>query len=337
MANDFREKEKIRYRSIKPLTLLFSNSAQPNGNYRGRLRDFCLADGCSEENIFEDVRDSALGYFRSRKINWHDGLEKGSKPSNHLCCSQSCCINFMFPMTYNSGLLSRIMSQIYPNFGYPLSFNKDERLSNNAYPSVAFEWIGEFDYLHENERKHMKERTRGANFTSADFAFRFKRGDGKIQIVMGEWKYTEEYSNSYKGIDARKRNYREAFFKEDGVFDNPSEQLYDSMFYEPFYQLMRLQLLAQEMEAKHEMDADIVSVLHISPNANNGFRNKVTSPWLRKEYAAKDVLGIHESLLKQDRFKSMSVEHLLSIINMAAGSDQLKWINYLNTRYGWNG
>ena len=69
--------------------------------------------------------------------------------------------------------------------------------------TVAFEWIGERNYLGELRRGEVAPddgRIRGANFTSLDFCVRFRRSDGRIQLVAGEWKYTEYYA---KGVDLR--------------------------------------------------------------------------------------------------------------------------------------
>jgi hypothetical protein len=38
---------------------------------------------------------------------------------------------------------------------------------------------------------------------------------------------------------------------------------FDSLFFEPFYQFMRQQFLAHEMEKAHELGADEVNLLHI--------------------------------------------------------------------------
>ena len=64
--------------------------------YRGSRREFCLHEDFSAENLEAGIRDGALSYFADRSIGWHDG--KGpAGPSNHLCCSQSSCVNFWFP------------------------------------------------------------------------------------------------------------------------------------------------------------------------------------------------------------------------------------------------
>lgn len=327
----FRALEKRRYEKLKPI--LFSSDAQLHGSYRGIPRSFCLADGHSVENLHARIGEDAIHYFRDRRIAWHDGLDGGRLPSNHLCCSQSCCINFLFPMTTDDELLSAIMGKIYPDLAEPLRFVKDHPLSDGRLPYMAFEWIGVDDYLGETRRKG-GERTRGANFTSADFAFRFKRKDGRTQIVLGEWKYTEEYRTFDKGIEVRKQNYSTAFCRDGGVFERRDQNLYSALFFEPFYQLMRLQLLAQEMEYHKEMDADVVTVLHICPHANTEFRDRVPSPYLARAFPNTGTLEIWQKLVPREKFTSISTEYLLHTIRREAQDIDRDWADYLQVRYG---
>lgn len=328
----FKDSEKERYESLKPI--LFSEAAQRHGNYRGVPRSFCLADECSSENLFTTVRGPAIQYFRRRRIPWHDGLNRRSLPSNHLCCSQSCCVNFLYPFVQNRALAEEIFRQFYPGLSELLPMDKDDLLPNGTFPFMAFEWIGSLDFLGESRRKG-NSRTRGAKSTSADFAFRFRRQDGRNQLVLGEWKYTEEYARRDLGIAARKNNYNRAFNRVS--FAGHGQALYDSLFFEPFYQLMRLQLLAQEMESGdmgREMDCDVVTVLYISPEANHEFRDRVTSPYLRDRYPNTGTLDIWKHLAPAEKFLSLSVEVLLEAISNASMGNPV-WKNYLATRYDW--
>lgn len=335
----FRDQEKERYKALKPE--LFNKKARQDGNYRGIPRNFCLADDLSEENLFEGIRGPAIEYFKTRKITWHDGIQKRTKPSNHLCCSQSCCVNYLFPMTTRPQLITNVFKPYYPELSEPLPIDADAPLPNGSYPFMAFEWIGVIDYLGETKRKPMI-RTRGANFTSADFAFRFRTDNGLIHLVLGEWKYTEEYGRTYKGKgrpgQVRKNNYIDFFMNQKGIFSKNTERqyLYESLFYEPFYQLMRLQLLAQEMELNKgkEMGADIVSVLHICPKANQRFRDTVASEYLVSKFPDEGVLGIWNELVPEGKFMSISVEDLLSTIRQT-DIDYQEWVDYLAKRYGW--
>jgi len=334
----FRSKEKARYDQIKEK--LFSEEARKNGTYNNITRPFCLANEYSYENLYQGIRDFAISYFLTRGIPWHDGLKGRPLPSNHRCCSQSCCINFLFPLMKRPDLVKAVFSHYYPEIVDHLPITGDKPLADGTHPFIAFEWIGTRDYLEEAKRKG-RHRTRGANFTSADFAFRFKRKDGRIQIVLGEWKYTEEYGRSYKGSgrsgDVRKGNYINFFKDPKGTLSTNSDKdkLYDSLFYEPFYQLMRLQLLAQEMEGYNdkEMDADIATVLHICPQTNREFRDRITSPYLAKTFPGKDTLEIWNNLVSEEKFKSISMEDLLDAIVHCSELSDSDWANYLQLRY----
>ncbi len=101
--------------------------------------------------------------------------------------------------------------------------------------------------------------------------------------------------------------------------------------------MMRLQLLAREMETheEKEMDADIVSVLHICPEANREFRERVTSPYLANTFLGRGTLEIWEQLVPQNKFKSISVEDLLNTILRKSKTDGCEWADYLRVRYGW--
>jgi hypothetical protein len=339
-ALTFRDKEKARYEQIKEK--LFSEEARKNGFYKSIRRPFCLADEYSYENLYQSIRDSAITYSLIRGIPWHDGLKGRHLPSNHLCCSQSCCVNFLFPLMKRPDLLKAIFSHYYPEMATALPITEDKPLTDKTSPFVAFEWIGKRDYLGETSRKGMS-RTRGANFTSADFTFRFRENNGRVHLILGEWKYTEEYGRSYKGSGrsggVRKINYINFFKSPKGVFsiNDDKDKLYDSLFYEPFYQLMRLQLLAQEMEVcnDREMDADVVSVLHICPESNTEFRENITSESLKKMFPGKGVLEIWKELVPEGKFKSISVEDLLDTSVRLIRADDPEWADYLMIRYGW--
>ncbi len=338
----FRDTEKQRYKTLKSTgTDLFTSDAKQDGVYwgaglaRGNRYYFCLADGYAEENLFKDIRKPAIEYFKNRNILWHDGVRGRQIPSNHLCCSQSCCVNFLYPMVDNPLLLKMVFQRLYHEMKEVLPIEQDRQPQDKSSPYMVFEWIGTKDYLNEQKRKKV-ERTRGANYTSADFAFRFRRNDGKIHLVLGEWKYTEYYGSEDKGVNnVRKQNYREAFFRNDRIFDDRNEALYSALFFEPFYQLMRLQLMGQEMERFGELDANEVSILHICPRANKEFRDKVTSPYLTKIFPDKGTTEIWERLVSPGKFLSKSVEEVLSIIIENGSEANPGWVDYLQERYRW--
>ena len=74
-----------RYKDLRRRSL-------PTSIYRRLRRPFCLHEDRARENLHEPLREDALRYFKKR--GWHDGIE--GAPGNHLCCSQSCSVNFWF-------------------------------------------------------------------------------------------------------------------------------------------------------------------------------------------------------------------------------------------------
>jgi len=335
----FKEREKIRLVPLKKS--LFSANACTAGSYNGSQYEFCLADDCSAENLHKSIRSDALEYFRTRDIPWHAGKgEKHALPSTHLCCSQSACVNFWFPFIRDASALRAILSDVGYSVSEVLPFVNDMPLSSGQSPFVAFEWIGKRNYLDELSRGHPAKdetRTRGAHFTSADFAFRFRRPDKRIQIVLGEWKYTESYATtkslqiSKSGTDRLKKVYRKSLSQPDCQIRLPAEVKFNDLFFDPFDQMMRLQLLATAMERERE-NADVVSVLHIAPRANEDLVNRITSPVLGRVFPERDIHEIQRALVAKDRFRGLFMEELLPMVDRHA-SDRA-WAKYIKLRYG---
>jgi len=330
----FREREKKRLVPLKKD--LFSIAACEAGIYRGKPYDFCLGNDCASENLHGHVREDALRYFEKRNIPWHDGI--GGGPSNHLCCSQSACVNFWIPFAQAPEALSAVLRELGYEVAEMLPFEADAMSPDYENRYVAFEWIGKRNYLKEHIRGRVAEdaeRQRGQNFTSLDFAFRFRRSDGLIQMVAGEWKYTERYANgrciqwSRSGTDRLKKIYAPAL-------DAPDCQIAlnglprEALFFDPFDQLMRQQLLCSAMEGHGEMGADVVSLLHVAPAGNREFMGRVTSPELRRVDG--EVHEIWRRLVKPGRFMGVHVEDLVPVV-CRYGPDT-DWAAYMARRFG---
>ena len=334
-AVTFRDREKRRLVPLKPM--LFSERACRSGMYRRARREFCLHEDLSEENLEAGVREAALAYFKDRAIGWHDG--KGNGPSNHMCCSQSCCVNFWFPFVQAPDQLGAILRSLGYDVKEMLEIDADCAMWDGARPYVAFEWIGKRNYL--GERLRGKEatddgRTRGANFTSLDFCMRFRRSDGRIELVAGEWKYTEYYT---KGVDLRLSRSRSKTDRLDCIYrehlEKPDCQIacdfpLESLFFDPFDQLMRQQLLCTAMERAREMSADVVTLLHVAPGANRELMQRVTSEVL--EPVGSDIHAIWAALTRPGRFKGVATEDLLPLVCANAPKPQTR--DYLKLRYG---
>jgi len=326
----FLEVERERLVEFKKHTPYLSDAARDEGVYKkGKSHPICLPRSHAEENLFSGIRAAAQAYFAKFEIKWHDGQD--GKPSNHMCDSQVCCVNFLFPFHDQPDALADLLRPVFPDLARML------RIENGQY--VAFEWIGAENYLHEKVSRNGK-RTRGANFTSADAAVMFERNDGKRQIVLIEWKYTEAYYNRKDSLAIAKKSgtdrreiYRPLFDSRDCPLNKDVLPSFDALFYEPFYQLMRQQFLAHEMEKAQELGADVVSVLHIEPVHNTDFQ-RVTSPYLVR--LGETVTGVWQQLVTApDRFTSVSTEALFGGLVANSVPEMQAWADYIRARYPW--
>ncbi len=322
----FLESEKPHQSAFKQFSSTFTTEARNDGFYRTKYRPFCLPLQHAEQNLFPVIRESALQHFAKHEIKWHDG--QNAKCSNHMCDSQVCCVNFLFPFADQPDALAQLMRPLYPQLNHMLP------VEDGKY--VSFEWIGAHNYLGEKISRNGK-RTRGANFTSADAIVMFERTDKKRQIILIEWKYTESYGGTNlkyakSGTD-RTQIYQHLYDNPDCLIRKELLHSFDMLFFEPFYQFMRQQFLAYEMEKANEMGADIVSLLHIAPANNLDFR-KVTSPSLKQ--LGNSPTEIWANLVKDNtRFKSVYTEDLFGAVSAGQIPEMTDWLDYTHARYRW--
>jgi hypothetical protein len=322
----FKNYEKPKQAEFKASAPYFSPEARVDGIYKGHPYPFCLPREYAHENLFPEIQQPIMAYYARNEIKWHDGQD--DKPSNHMCDSQVCCANFLFTFFDKPDALAELLRPIFPSL--------QEMLPIEDGQYIAFEWIGQQNYLCEKKSRNRK-RTRGAKFTSADAAVMFRHKDGQKQIILIEWKYTESYYPTWlkyaaSGTD-RTKIYEHLYAAEDCPLAKELIPDFDCLFYEPFYQFMRQQFLAHEMEKYHELGADIVSLLHLSPAHNYDFV-RVTSPDLRSiEISATNVW---QKLIKvPGRFTSEYTENLFGKFNEGEYPELTSWWQYVATRYRW--
>ena len=322
----FLDSEKIRLAQYKLETPYLSEAAKSDGYFRQKLRPFCLPVDHADENLFNEFRSWVIQWFAEKSIKWHQGTNHF--PSNHLCDSQVACVNFMGIFHDKPEELAQLLKPWFPELSRMLP------VEDGSY--VSFEWIGNENYLGERIPRHGK-RTRGANFTSTDAILKFENRDKRKQVVLIEWKYTESYGSQDLTI-AKSGTDRVKIYQH--LFDDPHCLLnknllpgFESLFHEPFYQLMRQQFLASEMERHHELDADIVSLLHLAPEHNNDFK-RITSPSLIS--LGKSPTDIWRKLVQPEgRFLSLPVEDLFSNYLQRPPSSLTRWADFISTRYNW--
>jgi len=277
-------------------------------------------------NVAPSARATADAYFNRYGITWH-------RHANHGLSSQVCCLNFLMPLATRRDLLSRLI-------GDALGIAPPEMLRIEDGPDgepwfVGFEWIGREDYLGEAGKS--SKRTRGANVTSADAIVRFKH-DGRTETLLIEWKYTESYgapipNKPRKGggwsNDVRIERYSKLAFAPHGPIRADLGLKIEDFFWEPFYQLLRQQMLAFQMQKAGEDGADRVRVLHISPSGNRNL-HKVTAPALR--CFGEDAFEAFSAVLVQpDGFIGRTAEQMFAPLVAELADDP--WAAYLADRY----
>jgi Restriction Endonuclease associating with ARP len=183
-------------------------------------------------------------------------------------------------------------------FGKVLQIGEPLPIEDGRY--LTFEYIGAADHL--GEAKPRIARERGRFSTSADAAIRYRRPGGGIEVVLIEWKYTESYDG--RPLTNSRSNRLDRYRP---LFEDPNGPLrtdvipYADLFVEPFYQLMRQQLLAHAMEQSGELGADTVRVLHIAPAANTELQQSLTRDSQRAAGATL-YAAWHAMLRRADRF-----------------------------------
>ena len=272
-------------------------------------------------NLAPEIRDAAPAYFTANGITWH-------QHANHGLSSQVSCLNFLMPLATRPELLARVVGDALGIA--PPTMLEVERGPDDQPWFVGFEWIGRADYL--NEAGRSGTRTRGANATSADAIVRFQH-EGRTETLLIEWKYTESYGAPIpsKGNDVRLARYKDLAFAPEGPIRSDLGLGVPDFFWEPFYQLLRQQMLAFQMQATQEDGAERVRVLHISPTANSALHT-VTAPALRR--FGDDAFEVFRNLLvRPDDFVSRTTEAVFGPALAEADANARPWANYLLQRY----
>lgn len=329
-ANSFSEEEK-RHQVFLKKEGFFSDNLDCTGlgEYRKYMVDYCLTKECKKHNIYGNIRHCVYEYFKDKSIKFH------SLGENHLLSSQAFCLNFLFPFRKDPNALKIMLAPLFPDI-------KDMMpIENNSY--IAFEWNHGKDYLNEQGGR---VQTRGEYATYPDAAIKYLSNENTCKVVLIEWKYTESYSSEDKSQgskgNTRIKTYA-PFFKQSNcpinlrAIDENMGSSIKALFFEPFYQLCRQQLLAHAMEEDDSNDIHHVSVLHICPKENLNYHNNVTSSVLADVFLEKSVLEIWAELLnknKKDRFKSVDQKYLFEQFSTASSSDFYReWKNYMAQRY----
>lgn len=227
------------------------------------MYDHCLPPEMAYANLLPGIGD-AIDLFEELGVPWHCGIENG--PGNNLLSSQVQCVNALLPMVHSA-------DRIVQAFGSVVDIA--EVLEIEPGRNLTFEYIGPTDYFNEGKGK---PRVRGSMCTSVDAAFLYRTSTGSAELALVEWKYTEEYTTLRKpnpGFDkTRIGRYGADFAAPDGPVRSGLIDI-EWMLDEPFYQLMRQQLLAWRLEKDHAEGADVVRVLHVLAPRNVAYQESL--------------------------------------------------------------
>lgn len=317
----------------------FAAGSDAAGHYQGQDREFVFDQSWEQENLFCETEPGQLTTTREwawkhfEKLAWH-------KAHRHLLSSQVACVNFLAPFAQRPEALAHLLSEgIYGG----RTVKPEQLPGENGF--VAFEWISDVDLL--NEQVGDKPRTRGANCTSVDAAVLVDvKGVGR-ELLLIEWKYVEKYGSRLSGGERSRRvrelRYADIAFDPHGPIKADLDLWLTDFFYEPFYQLLRQQMLAYQVERRKELGLSAVRVLHVSPTGNREL-NTVTSHELLRRY--RRLVGVTYDpqnispfqlwphlLVEPDRFTKRSWQELFGGFD-AAAHGMSEWRDYAGVRYG---
>lgn len=295
----FTTSERARASAWKAATPTLPEAARVPAPYVGKTGsagrgwyEYCLPAQFAPWSLLPEVRAAALELFAELGVPWHAGV--GDGPSNHLLSSQVQCVNAL-------GQMVNEPERIVRAFGPFLGTTQVEQIEPGRW--LTFEYIGAEDHLHEAVHGR---RTRGAHCTSVDAAFVHLTRDHVRELVLVEWKYTERYGP--RAVNATKDETR--FARYGHLLADPNGPIrsdvlgFDDLLQEPFYQLVRQQLLAHELEKTRAHGAERVRIVHVMPAENLDYQTSLHESKVKAVGSRVDAVW-HQLLRHHDRFTSI--------------------------------
>ena len=279
-------------------------------------------------NLFEPVREKVLEYAKEDRIQLNS-------PENMLS-SQAMCLNHLFYIREDPDAVLAVLNGIRPGLHFERAVPLN--LDSKSPQYVTFEVV--------SGKQHLNERTltRGAHCTSVDALIAGQTASGETWIFPIEWKYKEAYPNAedktkdyVKEKDGALVVYKkgkERLASYSGLIDSSEylvpmkEYAHSIYFFEPFYELMRQTLWAEQMVLHRDEEwirADRFLHLNVIPEEN--------ADLLNARYGEKG-LGLEDtwrSMLKQDSYQIITPRRLLA--PLAGNARYAELFHYLSLRY----
>jgi hypothetical protein len=235
-------------------------------------------------------------------------------------------VNLLYPFIHRPDALADLLKPHFPDLARVLPIEDDNY--------IAFEWIGDINYLGETP-KVGSDRRRGCGNTSIDAAIIYETTDGRRVMLLCETKYSESYGVSYKrfrsnGTD-RVECYRDLYYAGNSPIDITLVPRIETMLFEPHYQLLRQQLLATQIIETGIPDVDRAIVVHLYAKANREL-TAITSPELR-QFGRDAYDAWRHILVDPTSFVPLPVEDLFKSAPIAAYPALEPWAAYMKARY----
>jgi hypothetical protein len=335
---DFKTRARIRQAEFKRS---LSAAAQALVDDHCRRHPFLLAGGSEEENLYPGLRGpgGAKSYFADRRIQWWRSARSGDPPGNrgptrNMTSSQVACINLFLPLLQERATLAAMLRSLDPEIVdvAPVPYTAPNGRSESSL--VELEWTGRKGTLEGRG-------SRGSRATSADACVIGVTSAGARRLFLFECKYTESYTTraGWRGDgprgDERRRCYGTKYGSQDSCLSGAAPL--DEVLYEPFYQIVRLGLLADAARADTEMGLSDSRVIVVCPEGNTAYRDRITSPGLRHRFPDVTTVGDVASRLWRDEAGVAIVDpgKLVDVVREDAGAPMHDWSYYLKERYGW--
>ncbi|MBU9712687.1 PGN_0703 family putative restriction endonuclease [Evansella tamaricis] len=291
-------------------------------------------------------------FFDEKVLQQIDNKVNLHKEIDHVRSSAAACLNVLgsLGLSGNEKELLQFLRAVGVNATEIIPFPTGVNMEGEVYEdegNVVFEWIGPKESpIHEGKGK------RGQNRTSVD-AYILTVIDGKVTQLLIEWKYTEKYNSGAvlrkfsgaSGIE-RLRRYSDILAKLRMEKDLPF-QLSDTgrlgvadLGYEPFYQLMRMTLLARMMKGNplpltESITVEDYKIIHLSHSKNDDHnilqeKHLRFSPGLQK-YAGLPLHDVWKNVVLSDREKERFIGAYWDLAVESLSPGPLK--SYLQERY----
>lgn len=296
-----------------------------NGTFMGQEYPFVLKNG--DNNLYQPILQEVKNYFKDNNISWWGG----GKPTGHILSSQMACLNHLFSLRTDKAAVLAMLNGVKNEFAEVLPICVDKQPEY-----IGFEITSDKDHLNEGQV------SRGANCTSIDALIYARHRNGSLWLIPIEWKYTESYSPTDKSNEDRDGEPKgsngkglERLRRYSGLIDEskyltslPTYQG-SAYFFEPFYQLMRQTLWAEQMvqhKATERLKADDFLHIHVVPAENDDLLHKNYS------FSGKGMDATWNELLT-DPTKHLTISPQQFLAPLADLENYVQLTSYLKARY----